>query len=276
MARSIVWPQVAAPAAAVSPDPADGLAEAGLDGGGLSAAFGPELARRIGIRVTATLAGADAPVPESPVLLGSIPLAAEKAGPALLHLGCAADTGAMLLERLFGSRASDAATAGAAGLLALPPGSASWAALCRTVATALSVALGTAGRTVAGSPKLPARAVPLPAGPSRLLALDVDGTPCRLMLVCEAAKAAGPEPAAPDTAGFRRAARARLLDLELPVALRIAERRISLEQAGRLAVGDIIPIEPLETLDVLAAGRRIARLPASRFTPPMNEPGTGQ
>jgi hypothetical protein len=271
MARSIVWPQVAPPAEATSTDPVGGL-----DVGGLSAAFGPELSRRIGIRVTAAAAGADAPVPEAPVLLGSIPLPAEKTGLTQVHLGCAPDAGAMLLERLFGARGTDAATAGAAGLLALPPGSASWAALCRTVATALSAALNTGGQAVSGSPQLPARAVPLPVGPSRLLALDVDGKACCLMLVAEAAKPARPEPAAPDTAGFRQAARARVLDLELPVALRIAERRISLEQAGQLSVGDIIPIEPLETLDVLAAGRRIARLPASRFTPPMTEPGSGQ
>jgi hypothetical protein len=271
MARSIVWPQVAPPAEAASPNPADGL-----DMGGLSAAFGPELSRRIGIRVTAAVAAADAPAPEAPLLLGSIPLSAEKAGLALVHLGCAPDAGAMLLERLFGARGADAATAGAADLLALPPGSASWAALCRTVATALSAALGAAGQAVSGSPQLSTRATPLPAGPSRLLALDVDGTACRLLLVPEAARPARPEPPAPDTAAFRRAARARVLDLELPVALRIAERRISLEQAGRLMVGDILPIEPLETLDVMAAGRRIARLPASRFVPPAREPGSGQ
>jgi hypothetical protein len=263
VARSIVWPRIAPPAEAEPEAPLHGF-----DVPGLAAAFGPDLARRMGLRITAvpeTVAQAAADT----VLLARIPLAPGKApgGPQALHVGAPPDCAAMLMERLFGARAADAAAARGADLLALPPGSASWMALCRTVSAALVVALGAAGRAAGGTPVLPARAVPLPAGPLLGLSVDADGIAGRILLAPEAAKAAPPPPA-PDPALFRQAARARAFEMELPVALRIAERRISLDQASRLSVGDTLPIDPVQSMDLLAGGQRIARLPASAFTPP--------
>lgn len=266
MARSIVWPQVAPP---VDParDPAVSDPGAGLDLAGIAAAFGPDLARRMGLRITAAPDADADPSGEADLGLGRIPLAVGADALEAVHVGCSPQVGSMLLERLFGASAATAANARSADLLGLPPGSASWAALCRTVASALSAALAASGRRVAGSADLPLRPVALPDGPRLGLALDVDGTPSRLLLVLQQARpAAAPEPV-PDVARFRAAARARVLDMELPVALRIAERRISLPQASALGVGDIISIDPLPMPEVLAGRRRIARLPASAFTP---------
>jgi hypothetical protein len=262
MARSIVWPQVAPPAEPAAPDPA-----AGLDVAGLAAAFGPDLARRMGLRVTAAADAAMDVATDDAVGLACIPLLPGADGLEALHIGCAPQVGALLLERLFGAPAATAAAARGADLLALPPGSASWAALCRTLASALATALAAAGRPVGGSPVLPARAVPLPDGPRLGLVLDVDGAACRILLLPQSARVAEAPPQVPDAAQFRAAARARVFEMELPVALRIAERRMSLQQAGALSVGDVIPIEPLPMPEVLAGGRRIARLPASAFTP---------
>lgn len=263
MARSIVWPQVAPPAEPAAPDPT-----AGMDVAGLAAAFGPDLARRMGLRVTAAAADdAGAPGVEPEVGLARIPLAPGPDGLEALHLGCAPQVAAQLLERLFGAPAATAAAARGADILGLPPGSASWMALCRTLASALTTALSAGGRAVSGSAQLPARAVPLADGHRLGLSLDVDGMPCRLVLALQAAVPPEEPPPVTDPDAFREAARARLFDMELPVALRIAERRMSLQQAGALAVGDVIPIEPLPMPEVLAGGRRIARLPASAFNP---------
>lgn len=261
MARSIVWPQVAPPAEASPPDPATDL-----DMAGIAAAFGPDLARRMGLRVTASPVAGEL-VDDGAVGLGRIPLAPGGSALEAVHIGCAPQVGALLLERLFGAPAATAAVATGADLLGLPPGSASWTALCRTVASAAVTALVAAGRGVNGSALLPPRAVPLPEGPRLGLALDVDGTACRLVLALVAARVVEARQPAPDAELFRKAAWARAFDIELPVALRIAERRVSLAQAGALSVGDIIPIEPLDMPEVLAGGRRIARLPASAFSP---------
>jgi hypothetical protein len=145
-------------------------------------------------------------------------------------------------------------------------------ALCRTLSSALVAALAAGGCAPGGSPALPARAMPLPAGrgagPRIGLQIDLDGTACALVLVAETEPRAAPARPLPDAMAFRAAARARAFELELPVALRIAEQRISLADAGALSVGDIIPIDPLPMPEVLAGGRRIARLPASAFSPP--------
>lgn len=261
MARSIVWPQVAPPVAAPQPDRPDSL-----DLTGLAATFGPELARRMGLRVTAAPGGDDGAATETDILLGAVPLAANPAGIRIIHIGCQSRTGALLLERLFGARGHDAAAAADSELLRLPPGSASWSALCRTVTSALSGAMAAVGQPIGGSPELPTRAVPLPAGGRLYLQLDIEGAVCRVALVPEAARSDGAEKAGPDPVAFRQAARARALELELPVALRVAEQRIPLAQALRLSVGDVVPIDPLPMPDVLAGGRRIARLPASAFS----------
>lgn len=270
MARSIIWPQVAPPAEARPSQPA-----AGLDLAGLAAAFGPDLARRMGLRATAAALAEPLLSEEPAVGLARIPLAVGNDGLAALGIGCAPAVGALLLERLFGAPTGHGASGDGADLLALPPGSASWAALCRTLASALVTALAATGRATAGSPALPARALPLAPGPRSGFRMDLDGTACTLWILAEAEQPAEPAPQAPDAMAFRAAARARAFEMELPVALRIAERRIRLAEAGALSVGDIIPIDPLPMPEVLAGGRRIARLPASAFRPPV-KPEEGQ
>jgi len=263
MARSIVWPQVAPPVEVEPPTPSHRF-----DLGGLGAIFGPELARRMGLRVTAGPDPAASAAAEPEVLLGSVPLAPAPDGLSAVHVGCTPGAGAMLLERLFGARGTDAGSASGAELLRLPPGSASWIALCRTVTGALAAAMAGYGRPVGGSPDLPLRAIPMPSGARLDLLLDVDGTACRLALILESEDVPQAERPKPDAMAFRRAARARAFELELPVALRVAEQRIPLSQALTLSVGDIVPIEPLPMPDVLAGGRRIARLPAASLARP--------
>ncbi len=263
MARSIVWPQVAPPAEAEPPSPGPLL-----DLGGLGAIFGPELARRMGLRVTAVPDPAADHADGTELLLGSVPVAPGSDGLSVVHIGCAPGSGAMLLERLFGARAADAAEASGPDLMRLPPGSASWIALCRTVTGSFSTALAAFGRPIGGSPDLPTRALPLPSGARLDLLLDVDGMACRLALIVESERPPQAESPRPDATAFRSAARARAFDLELPVALRLAEQRISLSRALALSVGDVLPIEPLPMPDVLAGGRRIARLPAASLSRP--------
>ncbi|MGL6044529.1 MAG: FliM/FliN family flagellar motor C-terminal domain-containing protein, partial [Sandaracinobacteroides sp.] len=94
----------------------------------------------------------------------------------------------------------------------------------------------------------------------------VDGIVCRLRLTPELPPAPPPPPrAAPDMALWRQQARARAFELELPVSLRIADTRMPVTRVAELVEGDIIPLDRPDKLDVMAAGRRIARLPASSF-----------
>ncbi|TPE60142.1 FliM/FliN family flagellar motor switch protein [Sandaracinobacter neustonicus] len=258
MARAIVWPSIGDPA----PEAAPALMEA-LDAPALAAAFGPELARLMGARITARVSNTPS---ASPLLhLSSIALSAPVELSAI-GLGCPADSAARLLERLFGTRAADGARP--AGVEALPPGSASWAVLCHTLAQALARALPAANASAAAPARHTDRPRALNPEPAFLLELDVEGMACTLAVVLEGARPAPPPPDAPDAAEWRQRARARALDLELPVALRIAERRIGLAQLAALQPGDILPLERPETVDVLAAGRRIARLPAAQLLPP--------
>jgi hypothetical protein len=267
MARPIVWPQVplpadpaAAPEASAPVDPA-----AALDAPAIAAAFGPELARLMGLRISAR-PDRETPLPESALALARIRLAAKS--PVAVDIACADTAAALLLERLFGARAADAAAAGAADLALLPPGSASWTALCRTVATAATRALATAGLPAGGAPVLPARALRAPLPPGFAILLDVDGAPCRLLLSPELPPLPVPAPRpAPDLALWRRQARARAFELDLPVSLRIAETRMPVAQVASLMEGDILPLDRPESLDLMAGGRRIARLPASSFAP---------
>ena len=73
--------------------------------------------------------------------------------------------------------------------------------------------------------------------------------------------------------GFRWWTRARALELDVPVALRLAERCIGLAELARLRPGDILPIERPDQVDLLAGDRRIARLPAASLLPPEGTDG---
>jgi hypothetical protein len=266
MARPIVWPQVARPSEPAAPDPT-----ATLDNAAISAAFGPELTRLMGIRISARPDPGLVP-PRDPVGLGRIRLGGGpggKKGPAAVEIHCSADGAAVLLERLFGARAAEAASASGADLMRLPPGCASWIALCRTVAAAATRALAAGGLPPGGAPQLPARPQAAALLPGAALLLDVDGAPCALMLCPDVPPPPLPTAeTAPDAAVWRRQARARALDLELPVSLRIAQTRMAVSRVAGLVEGDILPLDRPATLDVMAGGRRVARLPASSFIPP--------
>lgn len=261
MARAILWPNAGLPVAEPAPAPADLL-----DCPAFAAAYGPELARLMGARITGRLA----PLASAAPLLhvGSVALAAP-AGLAGIALASPADSLAALLERLFGARAPGGPAA-PAGVEALPPGSASWAVLCHTLSHALVRALATAGAKVAAPARHPDRPKALATDASFQLDLDIEGLACVLAVTLEPARPA-PQPAAapePDPGSWRQRTHARSLDLDLPVALRIAERRIGLAELAGLGAGDILPLERPDQVDVLAGGRRIARLPAASLLPP--------
>ncbi|MGL6044040.1 MAG: hypothetical protein ACRC1J_08965, partial [Sandaracinobacteroides sp.] len=200
MARPIVWPQVPAPAeeaSAVAPAEQSIV----LDVPAIAAALGPELARLMGLRVSAR-PDETAPLAKTALALGRIRLAGK--APVAMDVACIDDGAAMLMERLFGARGADAASAGAADLLLLPPGSASWSALCRTVLTAVARALASCGLAAGGAPLLPARALRTDPESGLSILLDVDGIVCRLRLTPELPPAPPPPPrAAPDMALWR-------------------------------------------------------------------------
>lgn len=261
MARAVVWPSATAGTGPAGPPLV-------ADGAALAAALGPELTRLAGIRVSAE--PADMALPAEPLIgCGRIALPAGQAA-AGLRVGCTADHAATLLERLFGGRAADASAARGTSLAALPPGSASWIAFCRTLCTALVRALERGGLRTIASPALPPRAAALPfedAAGARMFRLDADGNGALLFLLPEPAAVAEARAAVPDAAAFRQRARERALDMDLPVSLRIAERRMSLGDLSALAAGDIVAIDPPARIDLLAGGRRIAHLPAAGFRP---------
>lgn len=278
MARTIHWPTaaLAAPEAPVPLPPTlpPTLLEA-LDSAGLVAALGPELTRLFGTRISASPIAA--PPGKSSVKMfaaGRVRLSTTS-GPAPIDIaieGIAANT---LIERLFGSRPSEAggrAGGGAADrLVNLPPGSGSWISLCRFLTIAVTKAMATAGHGAAGPPALPPRAAD-PASPQGAtclpLGLDIDGAQGRLTLSDPSAPTQPPTPEPPplpDAQLWRRRTRARTLQLELPVALRLADTRLLLSEIAALRPGDVIPLARPRALGVLVGGQRLADIPAHRL-----------
>ena len=261
MARAIVWPSIGTPA----PDPEPVLADT-LDAPALAAAFGPELARLMGARITARIS--QTPPRSPPLHLTTIALSAP-AQLSAIGIACPADSAARLLERLFGSRPADGAQP--ASVESLPPGSASWGVLCHSIGQALARSLPAANAVAAAPARHTDRPRALAPEPALYLELDVEGMACQLAIALEGARPAPPAPKTPDARAWRERARSRALDMELPVALRIAERRIDLARLAALKAGDILPLERPQTVDVLAAGRSIARLPAAKLLPEGSE-----
>jgi flagellar motor switch/type III secretory pathway protein FliN len=260
MARAILWPSIGLP------EPAPALADA-LDTPALAAAFGPELARLVGARITARSAPAKV---KAPLLhLATLPLA-QPAGLAAIGLAAPADSATALLERLFGARPADSALR-PGGVEALPPGAVSWLVLCQMLSAALVSALPAANAAASGPARHPDRARALATDPSFQLDLDIEGQAATLIAALEPARPAPPP--GPDAMAWRQHARARALELDVPVALRLAERRIGLAELARLRTGDILPIERPDQVDLLAGGRRIARLPAASLLPPEGTDG---
>ncbi|MFN3370629.1 MAG: FliM/FliN family flagellar motor switch protein, partial [Sphingomonadaceae bacterium] len=85
----------------------------------------------------------------------------------------------------------------------------------------------------------------------------------RLSVGAPAPRTAGPARAG--DGGFAARARARVLDVALPVTLRLAGWRLPLGRVAMLKAGDVLPIEPPRHLDLMVGGERLARLPADRL-----------
>jgi flagellar motor switch/type III secretory pathway protein FliN len=257
MARAILWPQ-AEPAVAGAPAPAPGPLS-GLDLEGVAAGFGPDFSRLAGFRVRSIPA---TDIPAAPLLTAArLKLGA---GPDLVDLLIDQAGAASLLDRLFGAPPGQGATA----LPILPPGSASWLALCRLVAGAACRALAATGLAPGGSPVLPPRPVAA-SGQGPALELQADEARIHLCLVDPSCNAPPPTPPAADPDDWRRRARARALDVALPVTLRLADRRMGVGAVAALQPGDILPLEAPHAVDVLVGGRRLgtARLDETGGTP---------
>lgn len=262
MSRAIIWPSAPAEVPEAPPPPASAIA----DQTGFAAAFGPELTRLFGARCAARLLAE----PAGPVAAGCshvtarlrLPTGAAPTPPTHATLLMAPSDIARLLDVLFGGAA---ATAGG-DLPPLPPASASWMALARFLADAATRALLATGQRCLGPAEIPLRPAPLAESlpPQLLLKLDVDGVEAMLGLRIdgeEAETTAQP----PDPEQWRQRASARVLDLVLPVALRLQESRIPVSQIAALSPGDILPLERPATVELIAGGRHLRTLPASHL-----------
>lgn len=250
-----------------------------IDAPGLAAGIGPELSRLVGTRISGRLAGGGAPLAGGSaagpfVAVGQLRVSGG-AGPQLLDLMLGAAGAEALIEHLFGSRPAAGATGAgfAPALASLPPGSGSWATLCRFLTSAASRAMAAIGHAVAGAPLLPQRAIAAEVAPGATLIdleLDIDGAVTRLLLVDPSTPALPPPPVqatAPDLPAWRERARARAFALDLPVTLRLADQRMPVAEVAALRAGDIIPLTPPQMLSVLVGGKRFADVPATRFSP---------
>lgn len=274
MARTIHWPTASLPAPEAPAPLPPTLLEA-LDSAGLSAALGPELTRLFGTRITArpitTL-----PPPGKPLVkmlaVGRVRLSTAS-GPAPIDIAIEANAAAILIERLFGSRPAEACSEAAGRLANLPPGSGSWISLCRFLTTATAKAMAAAGHAAAGPPALPPRAADpaMPHGATNLpLNLDIDGAHGNLVFSDPSTPIPVPTPEPPpppDAQLWRRRTHARTLQLELPVALRLADTRLLLSDVAALRPGDVIPLARPRALGVLIGGQRLADIPAHRLLP---------
>lgn len=267
MSRPIHWPSVPAETPAAQPSPAAAI----TDATGLAAAFGPELTRLFGARCAARLVAepGQSAAASCSHMAAQLRLPAPQSGlpSTTLTLLLAPTDIARLLDMLFGGSAANAGSA----LPALPPQSASWMALARFLADAAARAFAATGQRCQGPAQVPARPAPhpMPMLPQLLFKLDVDGVETLIGLHLEGAEAATAPPPTPDPELWRRRASARVLDLVLPVALRLSETQIPIHQVAALAPGDILPLDRPTSIELLAGGRRLKTLPASHFAPPI-------
>jgi len=278
MARTIHWPTAALPAPE-APEPLPPTLLESLDSASLSAALGPELTRLFATRISAKPITTPPPLQQQPgkppvkmLAVGRVRLSTAD-GPTPFDIAIEGGTAAILVERLFGSRPAQAGSATAERLTSLPPGSGSWISLCRFLATAITKALAAVGQAAAGAPLLPPRAAhpATPHGATFLaIDLDVDGAHGTLTLIDPATPpplpAAEPPPP-PDAQLWRRRTHARALQLELPVALRLADARLLLSDIAALRPGDVVPLARPRALGILVGGHRLADIPAHRLLP---------
>ncbi|MCG2841958.1 FliM/FliN family flagellar motor C-terminal domain-containing protein [Sandaracinobacter sp. RS1-74] len=260
MARPIPWPSATFPEPPAEAPPAPLLPDAA----GLAAAIGPELTRLFGARCAARRLDEAADISAASHVVARLRLPPRVAGaePASLTLMLAPDGAGHLLDLLFGG--------GPAGdMPVLPPNSASWMTLGRFLAGSAGRALAAIGRPAAGPAEIPPRAVEHDGLPPQFgFRLEIDRTETLMALRFDGLEAGLPEPARTDPEVWRHQTRERALDLALPVALRLAEMRLPVAEVAALLPGSILPLERPEHVEILAAGRRLATLPASRLAPP--------
>lgn len=271
MVLPFVWRQAERPRPpepepeAVAIEPAPPL---GFNVAAFGATLGPELSRSAGVRVAVRPIETDGGQrdPQAMLVLARLPL---KDGSLLFTLDRAG--GSALLDRMFGSRPRDACPP----LDRLPPASGSWLAFARLLSSCCQQAA--AGSCTATAPLvIPSR--PMPPEPEQInghlppvaFALDVDGVPGTLLVhlilpaaergaIRSGADAGGPTPA--DLDDWRERATALTLALDLPVTMRLADKRLPMAQVAALKPGDVIPIDPPRLVSLMVAGRRFAQLP---------------
>ncbi len=272
----LAWPRVepsarpAAPAATTS-DSAPPPLVAWIEAPAFAALAGPEATRLFGFRLSLRPAATPpaAAGPESLVAVATV-----ETGAGRIALGMDRHAIGTALERMFGASDLPASTP-AAALASLAPASGSWLAFASLLADALGRALSGCSLPCTTPPSPVSRLNPLPAATAQdcqWFALDAGGTAGWLALTRSPAAdraAAGhghlsesagegderhgrtpAEPAAtapsqkpgPGEAWQARAG-ALARGIELPVGVRIAELRLPLNEAMRLAVGSVLPID---------------------------------
>ena len=272
MSRAIIWPAAPEQPPEAPPSPVAAI----HDPTGLAAAFGPELTRLFGARCAARLledpavplasacshVAAELRLPAATAATQAAAAPQAENVPATVTLLLPPTDVARLLDVLFGGAA---ATSGVT-LHPLPPGSASWMALARFLADSAARALLATGQRCQGPAEIPLRPAPAvePRLPQLLLKLDIDGTEALLGLRVDGVEVQAPA-TPPDPEAWRQRASARVLDLVLPVALRLQDTRIPVSQILNLSPGDILPLDRPSSVELLAGGRHLDTLPAARF-----------
>ncbi len=268
------WPRVEPGGRAPGPAVREGGPLAALDRAALAAALAPELGRLFALEV---LPAAGTVVPARTVSVARLPLAGGP-GEAVSWVSLAVDpaTAGSAIARLYGAPGSVAD--GEPALPAGIAGTASWLAFARLLAMALARAMGVLGLAPAGAPAVTARPAPAAPAPGALaLTLALGATPLGLMLAPEEPpvdRGCAPTPAG--DGGFAARARARVLDVALPVALRLPGWRLPVGRVASLKAGDVLPIEAPRHLELMVGGQRLARLSADllrdRSAPPPEDP----
>ncbi|WP_448580051.1 FliM/FliN family flagellar motor C-terminal domain-containing protein [Thermaurantiacus sp.] len=295
----LAWPRVELSARPADPAAARGSSApppfvAWIDAPAFAALAGPEATRLVGFRFSLRPASTP-PAAAGPESLLAVATAETVAG--RIALGMDRHAIGTALERMFGASDLPASTP-AAALASLAPGSGSWMAFASLLTDVLARALGGCNLPLT-APPLPARRLsPLPATSAedcQWFALDAAGMAGWLALTRTpaAGRAAGDGhpsatagegdaghgtiPADPPTIapsqkpepGQAWQARAMALarGIELPVGVRIAELRLPLEEAMRLAVGSVLPIDRPRLLMLSVDG-----VPWRPIEPPQGQP----
>lgn len=296
----LVWPQ-AGLAADAAPMPAPVPRADWIEAAAFAGVAGPEITRLLGFRLSLRPVAAP-PAAAGPETLIALAEAATPAGQ--LCVGLDRRTVGLVLDRMFGAREPGSPGA-SDRLSGLAPACGSWLALAGLVAQALGQPLRECGLAGPARPRPAGRIAPMghaAAADCQWFAVDLAGdggwlaitrsrvVPATLAEPAEAEPLAdselhearplaaevnpraassarpgsGPASGA-DRGGWPARASALAQAIELPVGVRIAEIRLPLDQAMRLTVGQILPIDRPRLLMLSVDGvpwRQLPGLPA--------------